>query len=79
MIAYTFEEMEDEDPVSGSKKITCNIVKLPVELIVTDQIQADSAWTTVEGKPQDLKRVKVGQLVERQPLGAHGFMKKLGY
>ena len=79
MIAYTFEEMEDEDPVSGSKKITCNIVKLPVELTVTDQIQAESAWTTVEGKQQDLKRVKVGQLVERQPLGGQGFMKKMGY
>ncbi|MGZ3596664.1 MAG: CsgG/HfaB family protein [Syntrophales bacterium] len=79
MIVYTFEEMEDEDPVSGSKKLTCNIVKLPVELIVTDQIQAEGAWTTVEGKPQDLKRVKVGQLVERQPMGGHGFMKKMGY
>ena len=79
MVAYTFEEMEDEDPVSGSKKITCNIVKLPVELTVTDQIQADSAWTVVEGKPQDLKRVKVGQLVERQPVGAQGFMKNVGY
>jgi hypothetical protein len=71
--------MEDEDPVSGSKKITCNIVKLPVELTVTDQVQAESAWATVEGKPQDLKRVKVGQLVERQPMGAQGFMKKMGY
>ncbi len=79
MIAYTFEEMEDEDPVSGTKKITCNIVKLPVELTVTDQVQAESAWATVEGKPQDLKRVKVGQLVERQPLGGQGFMKKMGY
>ncbi len=79
MIAYTFEEMEDEDPVSGSKKITCNIVKLPVELTVTDQVQAESAWVTVEGKPQDLKRVKVGQLVERQPLSGQGFMKKMGY
>lgn len=79
MIAYTFEEMEDEDPVSGSKKMTCNIVKLPVEMTVTDQVQAESAWVTVEGKPQDLKRVKVGQLVERQPLGEQGFMKKMGY
>ncbi len=79
MIAYTFEEMEDEDPVSGSKKITCNIVKLPVELTVTDQIQAEMAWVTVEGKPQDLKRVKVNQLVERQPLGGQGLMKKMGY
>jgi curli biogenesis system outer membrane secretion channel CsgG len=79
MIVYTFEEMEDEDPVTGSKKMTCNIVKLPVEMTVTDQVQAESAWVTVEGKPQDLKRVKVGQLVERQPLGGQGFIKKMGY
>jgi curli biogenesis system outer membrane secretion channel CsgG len=79
MIVYTFEEMEDEDPVTGSKKLTCNIVKLPVELTVTDQLQADGAWTIVEGKPRDLKRVKVGQLVERQPLEGQGFMKKMGY
>jgi hypothetical protein len=67
LLAYTFEEMEDEDPISGSKKITCNIVKLPVELTVTDQIQAENAWAIVEGRPEDLKRVKVGQLVERMP------------
>jgi curli biogenesis system outer membrane secretion channel CsgG len=67
LFAYTFEEIEDEDPVSGSKKITCNIVKLPVELTVTDQIQAESAWAIVEGRPEDLKRVKAGQLVERMP------------
>ena len=79
MVVYTFEEMEDEDPVSGNKKLTCNIVKLPVQLTVTDQLQAESAWTTVEGKPQDLRRVKVGQLVERQPLEGQGFMKKMGY
>ena len=79
LVVYTFEELEDEDPVTGIKKSSCNIFKLPVELTVTDQIQAESAWTTVEGKPQDLKRVKVGQLVERQPLGGQGFMKKMGY
>ncbi|MCG6533199.1 MAG: CsgG/HfaB family protein [Syntrophales bacterium LBB04] len=79
MLVYAFEEMEDEDPVSGNKKITCNIVKLPVEITVTDQVQPDSAWVTIEGKPQDLKRVKVGQMVERQALGGQGVMKKMGY
>jgi hypothetical protein len=60
--------MEDEDPVTGNKKITCNTFKLPVELTVTDQIQADGSWTMINGKPDDVKRVKVGQLVERKPL-----------
>ncbi len=79
LIAYTFEELEDEDPVTGKKSITCNMFKLPVELIVTDQIQAESAWTKIEGKPEAAKRVKVGQLVERKPLEGQGFMKKMGY
>jgi curli biogenesis system outer membrane secretion channel CsgG len=68
LFVYTFEEMEDENPITGSKKITCNIFQLPVELIVTNQTQADSAWASVEGKPENIKRVKVGQLVERKPL-----------
>lgn len=53
--------------------------KLPVELTVTDQIQADSSWTMIDGKPEAVKRVKVGQLVERKPLEGQGFMKKMGY
>ena len=79
LIVYTFEEMEDEDPVTGNKKITCNMFKLPVELTVTDQIQADSSWTVIDGKPEAVKRVKVNQLVERKPLEGQGFMKKMGY
>ncbi|MBM4272447.1 MAG: hypothetical protein FJ139_09895 [Deltaproteobacteria bacterium] len=76
---YTFEEMEDEDPVSGKKSVTCNMVTLPVELTITDQIQAESAWTTVEGKPEAVKRVKVGQLVERKPMEGQSIIKKMGY
>ena len=68
LLVYTFEELEDEDPVTGKKTITCNMFKLPVELTVTDQIQAESSWTKIDGKPEDVKRVRVGQLVERKPL-----------
>jgi hypothetical protein len=38
-------------------------VKLPVELKVTEQLQADKAWVIIEGKPEQIHRVKVGQLV----------------
>ena len=67
LIVYTFEELEDEDPVTGTKKTACTMFKLPVEFTVTDQILADSAWVTIEGAPEGIKRVKVGQLVERKP------------
>jgi curli biogenesis system outer membrane secretion channel CsgG len=68
LIAYTFEELEDENPLTGEKKTSCNRFKLPVQLIVTDQVQADNSWATIEGSPEGIKRVKVGQLVERMPL-----------
>jgi curli biogenesis system outer membrane secretion channel CsgG len=68
LIAYTFEELEDENPLTGEKKISCNRFKLPVQLIVTDQVQADNSWATIEGSPENIKRVKVGQLVERMTI-----------
>ncbi|HOJ50945.1 MAG TPA: CsgG/HfaB family protein [Syntrophales bacterium] len=71
---YTFEEVED--PMTGKKE--CDAPKLPVKLVVTDQIQPDRAWTNIEGKPEQIKMVKVGQLVERVPLKGQGFLDKMG-
>jgi curli biogenesis system outer membrane secretion channel CsgG len=79
LIVYTFEEMEDHDPRSGQKTVTCNMMKLPVELIVTDQIQADNCWVLMQGNPKAVNRVKKGQLVERMPMEGQGFLKKMGY
>ena len=62
----TFDEMEDEDPSTGIRKVTCVPSKLPLELVVSDQVQADGSWAVIEGKPESIKRVKVGQLVERK-------------
>ena len=64
LFVYTFEEVED--PLSGKKE--CDAPKLPVELIVTDQLQPDRAWTIVDGKPEQFGLIKAGQLVERVPL-----------
>ncbi|MCX7981922.1 MAG: CsgG/HfaB family protein [Syntrophales bacterium] len=71
---YTFEEVED--PMTGKKE--CDSPKLPVKLVVTDQIQPDRAWAQIEGKPEQIKMVKVGQLVERVPLKGQGFIEKMG-
>lgn len=68
LIAYTFEEFEDQDPQTGNKTVTCNIMKIPVELIVSDQVQPDNAWVVIQGDPKAVKRVKTGQLVERMPI-----------
>lgn len=75
LFVYTFEEVQD--PIRGTKK--CNVAKLPVVLKVTDQVQAEQSWAVIEGEPQHIARVKVGQLVEREPLKGQGVMQRLGY
>ncbi len=52
---------EVEDPITGKR--TCDQVKLPVTLTISNQVQADKAWGVVEG--DGLSRVKLGQVVER--------------
>jgi curli biogenesis system outer membrane secretion channel CsgG len=75
LIAYTFQEVKD--PFTG--KSSCDVVRLPVTLKVTDQLQADKAWIIIEGDPNQVKRVKVGQLVERAPMKGQKFYQKMGY
>lgn len=66
LFVYTFEEMED--PMSGKKE--CDVQKLPVSLVVSsDQLQPNVAWAMVEAsKPEQLRMIRVGQLIERKPL-----------
>lgn len=66
LFVYTFEEMED--PMSGKKE--CDVQRLPVSLIVSsDQLQPNVAWAMVDAdKPEQIRMIRVGQLVERKPL-----------
>ncbi|HAJ25760.1 MAG TPA: hypothetical protein DCG53_00680 [Syntrophus sp. (in: bacteria)] len=66
LFVYTFEEMED--PMSGKKD--CDVQRLPLSLIVSsDQLQPNAAWAMVEAnKPEQIRMIRVGQLVERKPL-----------
>jgi len=66
LFVYTFEEMED--PMSGKKE--CDVQRLPITLRVSsDQLQPNVAWAMVEAsKPEQLRMIRVGQLVERKPL-----------
>ncbi len=75
LFVYTFQEITDP---FDEKKISCDIVKLPVELKVTEQLQSDKAWTIIDGKPEQIRRVKTGQLVERKPLEGQRVL-KIGY
>lgn len=76
LFAYIFQEIGDPfDP----KKRSCDLVKLPATLKVTEQLQADKAWVMIQGDPPMIARVKAGQLVERKPMEGQTTMKKLGF
>ncbi len=60
---YTFSDLED--PLTGKK--TCDQSKLPVTLVMTEQLRADTAWVMIEGTAEQVKRVRTGQLVETRP------------
>lgn len=60
LVAYTFQGVED--PIAG--KYTCDQSRLPVILRVSEQLQVDKCWVIVEGTPQSVRKVNVGQLVE---------------
>ncbi|RUM46450.1 MAG: hypothetical protein DSY47_08090 [Hydrogenothermus sp.] len=60
-IVYTFDVIED--PISGKKE--CLKIKLPVYLEVTNYIQNNNSWTIIKGDEKDIKRVKIGHLVEK--------------
>ncbi|WP_457622361.1 CsgG/HfaB family protein [Persephonella sp.] len=61
---YTFQVVVD--PFKKTEE--CDMVKLPVTLEVTNQIQENKAWTVVKGDEKQIMRVRVGQLVERKPM-----------
>lgn len=72
---YTFQEIED--PLTGKR--SCDMVRLPITLLPTDQIQDDMGWFVVDGDEQSIRRVRQGQLVERAELKGQGFFQKLGH
>ncbi|MGA1862754.1 hypothetical protein OWM07_07715 [Deferribacter thermophilus] len=73
LIAYDF--MEIRDPFKGTH--SCSKAKIPVELIVTDQVDENQCWVKIEGDEQHRKRLKIGTLVLRAKLEGQGLMKKL--
>lgn len=71
--AYEFMEIED----FMTKNITCTKSKIPVELVVSNQVDEASAWVVVKGDAEAKKRLKIGTLVKRAPLSGQSIIKKL--
>ncbi|WP_456401209.1 CsgG/HfaB family protein [Persephonella sp.] len=61
---YTFQVVVD--PFKKTEE--CDMLRLPVTLEVTNQVQDTKAWTIVKGDENQIMRVRVGQLVERKPI-----------
>jgi len=70
-----FDFIEIADPFTNVK--TCNMAKIPVELVVSDQVQPKQAWVKVEGKPEQAARLKPGVIIKTQKQKGQSFMKKL--
>lgn len=71
--AFEFLEIQD----FMTKRTSCSKNKIPVEIIVSDQVGDNYAWAQVNGEPNNLKRLKVGTLVRKAPEKGQSFMKKL--
>lgn len=71
--AYEFMEITD----FMTKKVSCTKSKIDVEMVTSTQVDENSSWVKIEGKPEQTKRLKVGTLIKRAPLEGQGFMKKM--
>jgi len=77
LVVYTFQEVTD--PFDESKK-SCDMVKLPVKLVVTDQLQPEKAWVLIQGDKNAIKRRQGRPACRaRGLLTGQSFFKKLGY
>ncbi|ADR18923.1 CsgG/HfaB family protein [Calditerrivibrio nitroreducens] len=71
--AYEFMEISD----FMTKKTSCQKTKIDVEMVVSNQVDENAAWVKVDGKPENVKRIKIGTLVKRAPLEGQSTLKKL--
>lgn len=71
-----FDFIVSTDFMTKQKK--CNIVKLPIEIITSEQVDETQAWVTIKSeKPEMLGKMSVGSLVKRAPLEGQGMLKKI--
>lgn len=70
--AYDF--MEIIDPLTNVA--TCNMSKIPVNLVVSNQVQPRQSWLEVKGKPEQAARLRLGVIVMPQKLKGQSFVKK---
>jgi len=71
--AYEFMEITD----FMSKKTSCQKTKIDIKLVVSNQVDENASWVKIEGKPENVKRIKIGTLVKRAPLEGQSLLQKI--
>ncbi|KAA0258134.1 hypothetical protein FHQ18_06990 [Deferribacter autotrophicus] len=70
-----YEFMEIKDPFKGT--VSCSKAKIPVKLVVSDQVDENQCWVKIEGDDKNKQRLKIGTLVKRAKLHGQGVVEKL--
>jgi curli biogenesis system outer membrane secretion channel CsgG len=60
---FIYEFQEVHDPISGKRY--CEQIKLPVSMIISNQVQPTSSWGVISGDKNQIMRVKIGMPVKR--------------
>ncbi|WP_238320632.1 CsgG/HfaB family protein [Limisalsivibrio acetivorans] len=70
-----YDIFEVKDPFT--QESACNMAIIPIEVIVSNQIQEDQAWVELKGEPAALERVKVGSLIRKSQEKGQSVLKKM--
>ncbi|MGA1845721.1 CsgG/HfaB family protein [Deferribacter abyssi] len=70
-----YEFLEIKDPFKGT--VSCSKARIPVKMIVSDQVDENQCWVKIEGDERNKQRLKIGTLVKRAKLHGQGVMEKL--
>lgn len=70
-----YDFIEIVDPFTNVA--TCNMSKIPAELVVSNQVTPSNSWVQITGKPEITSRIKIGSIIKREKLKGQSLMKKL--
>jgi len=73
---FVYQCRENKNPLTSV--VTCGRMKLPVEGVVSGQVDEQQAWIYLKGDKDKVGRVCVGNIVERAPMEGQNLFKKWG-
>jgi hypothetical protein len=73
---FIYQCRENKNFLTGA--VTCGRMKLPVEGVVSGQVDEQQAWIYLKGDKDKVDKVCVGNVVERAPMEGQSVFKKWG-